>query len=290
MLKYLAMLAMFLDHIGVYFYPLLPPSLYMGLRLVGRLAMPIFVYYLVLGLGRSRSIFRYLLRLFVWACVTELGLRLLQWQGLMGQEPPNVLFNLAATLLFLIAVEFLRHAWPDVLGGMRRVAAFGPGPDLPRDYQLRLSLYGLTLPRRFAVLFALLALLLSLALIGWLRPDYGYMLLGLALCYYLADEERDKELTGKSLGWPELRPYALMFLLSFLLFFLDYLRLRNLGTGPSALIQIFGAFAVWLFPLAQLSGKRRPGNWERLACYAFYPLHKVLLILLAALIMGPVLR
>ena len=75
-LKYLAALCMLLDHMGVVFPQLfsglgLPAALDLLPRCAGRLAFPIFAYFVAEGCRRTRFFHRYLLRLGVFALVSQ---------------------------------------------------------------------------------------------------------------------------------------------------------------------------------------------------------------------------
>lgn len=75
-LKYLAALCMLVDHMGVVFPTMLAD---MGLpgwadllpRLIGRLAFPIFAYFVAEGCRRTRFFSRYLIRLFVFGLLSQ---------------------------------------------------------------------------------------------------------------------------------------------------------------------------------------------------------------------------
>lgn len=62
MLKLLAILFMTLDHIGAYWGLYMDPKLYLFLRVLGRLAFPIFAWELALGFRRTHNLFKYALR------------------------------------------------------------------------------------------------------------------------------------------------------------------------------------------------------------------------------------
>lgn len=92
-LKYLAALCMLVDHMGVVFPTMLA---HMGLpdwadllpRLIGRLAFPIFAYFVAEGCRRTRFFSRYLLRLGLFALIAQIPFTLATgtWGG-------NVIFT-----------------------------------------------------------------------------------------------------------------------------------------------------------------------------------------------------
>lgn len=67
LLQLIAMASMLMDHIGLVFYP----NDY-AWRFVGRLAMPLYTYLLVVGYARTRSFSKYVLRLSVIAVVSQI--------------------------------------------------------------------------------------------------------------------------------------------------------------------------------------------------------------------------
>lgn len=96
-LKYLALLAMLVDHVGVIFFPSM-----VELRIIGRMAFPLYAWCLVVGSVKTRSPLRYGLRLLLMAAASQpLYMMALNhsWSEL------NILF----TLLFaLIAIQGIR--------------------------------------------------------------------------------------------------------------------------------------------------------------------------------------
>ena len=65
-IKCLAILFMIVDHAGKLFFPQIPE-----MRLLGRIAFPLFAWGIVLGCGYTRSIWRYALRVFVTGIVSQ---------------------------------------------------------------------------------------------------------------------------------------------------------------------------------------------------------------------------
>ena len=118
-LKLVAILAMLLDHVGSVFFPQ-----YAVFRWIGRLAFPLFCYCMTVGLLYTRSIKRYLIRLGIFALVSQpfwivafnpgdfLG-NLTNW---------NIFFTLFLSLLAVWGVH-TRRWWLFILGVV--LLAFG---------------------------------------------------------------------------------------------------------------------------------------------------------------------
>ena len=76
-LKTIAIIAMVIDHIGVYFFPFLPSGVYSICRIVGRIAMPIFAYLIVQGFFHTKDYKKYVLRLGILAVITQISITVL---------------------------------------------------------------------------------------------------------------------------------------------------------------------------------------------------------------------
>lgn len=70
-LKLIAAALMLIDHVGAI---LLPETVI--LRCIGRLAFPIFAFFIAEGYAHTRSFGRYLLRMAIWAAVSEIPFNL----------------------------------------------------------------------------------------------------------------------------------------------------------------------------------------------------------------------
>jgi len=90
-----AMLTMLIDHIGVAFFPEVKI-----LRIIGRIAFPLFGLELARGRRRTRSLRNYLLRLSVLAGVSQIPYMLF-----FASREPNILFTLLLSLLILLALD-----------------------------------------------------------------------------------------------------------------------------------------------------------------------------------------
>ncbi len=103
-LKILALTAMTLDHIGA---ALLPQDLFIRLvfRCIGRIAMPIFCYLIVVGMFATKNIRNYMLRLAVFAMLSEIPFNLAFQGKILEFHKQNVFFTLLIGLSVIWLVE-----------------------------------------------------------------------------------------------------------------------------------------------------------------------------------------
>lgn len=101
MLKIIACVAMVLDHIG-YFWGIEP------LRIVGRIAFPIFVYLIYNGYCHTSSKLKYALRLALFAIVSQIPFSLFCY-GTLWHQNGNVFFTLLAALVCLWCADTMRR-------------------------------------------------------------------------------------------------------------------------------------------------------------------------------------
>ncbi|MCI9067722.1 MAG: conjugal transfer protein TraX, partial [Lachnospiraceae bacterium] len=71
-LKWIAVVTMFIDHLGIVLSPGVSTEVWRTMRIVGRIAFPIFCFLLVEGFYHTRDVKKYLLRLGAFALVSEL--------------------------------------------------------------------------------------------------------------------------------------------------------------------------------------------------------------------------
>lgn len=88
-LKWIAVLSMITDHIGAVFYP--DEQIF---HQVGRIAFPIFAYLLVEGLFHTRDVFQYMMRLGIFAVVSEIPFDLLFQGRVLEFSHQNIFFTL----------------------------------------------------------------------------------------------------------------------------------------------------------------------------------------------------
>ncbi len=87
MLKLIAALFMFIDHLAIAVVD--SPTLFLGMRLVGRLAMPLFAYKIALGFMHTRHFNRYLTRIGIMTLAAQLPFTMLLYGDLFITEFKN---------------------------------------------------------------------------------------------------------------------------------------------------------------------------------------------------------
>lgn len=130
-LKKIAVITMLIDHVAVAFFCIFTSNydgsaafagadtIYQVMRIIGRTSFPLFCFLLVEGFCHTKSVRKYLLRLFVFACLSEVPFDLAFFDKIWDFSMQNVFF----TLFFAVAameclhrsekseVKRLRAAW-----------------------------------------------------------------------------------------------------------------------------------------------------------------------------------
>lgn len=245
-LKYLAAAFMVVDHIGLIFDPLAAvfpsssPWRYL-LRYLGRIAFPIFAYFVAESCRRTRHYPAYLMRLGIFALITQLPLLLLP---LGDGSSVIVTFFLAALGIFLWR-EGARKGYP-VLGLLGLIACILLASPLRGDYG-------------WAGAFTVAAVYLA----GEKRSRQLAALSGCMICYYL--------IFPVFTYW---EPVIRAVLRNGTVYFLGMSRIFFSRELPFVLLTtLFGLLAAAL--LACYNGER--GKGKKWFFYWFYPGHLILL-------------
>lgn len=289
-LKLIALAAMIVDHLGAVFFAA------DFLRAVGRVAFPLYAFLAAEGCRRTGSRHRYLLRLGLFALISEIPFDLAFGAFFAGKRLPSVDLlshtNVFFTLFFAVACI---HIYDTLISQTRRVRLLGGalgGLGVLAEVLLTAAVHGARLP-----------VLLSL---------YGYTLCALTLCARLPapEEERAKGVSVIPAAVPCLPVVFLAeaskcdyggfgVLLVVVLFLagppkraavclaaavlLYYGPLYSLGYGFHPWYLVFALFAA---ALAFFYNGRRGGNFKWVFYWA-YPVHIAVIAALRALFLLP---
>ncbi|WP_099468268.1 TraX family protein [Konateibacter massiliensis] len=117
-LKLIAIVTMFIDHIGAGILEQLPAyydtnspisDIDTILRLIGRIAFPIFCFLLVEGFLHTSNVKKYAMRLFLFALISEIPFDLAFKRQILEITYQNVFFTLFIGLLTLMAVKYFEN-------------------------------------------------------------------------------------------------------------------------------------------------------------------------------------
>ncbi len=103
-LKIIAIITMLLDHMGAIIWPQ-----YIFLRIIGRLAFPIFCFLLVQGFLHTHNVHSYALRLGIFALISEIPFDLAVYHVPIYTRHQNVFFTLLLGLLVLIGFKYFEE-------------------------------------------------------------------------------------------------------------------------------------------------------------------------------------
>lgn len=128
MLQLIAMITMLIDHIGFIFFPGVDVF-----RIIGRIAFPLYSWFLVQGYLHTKNIKKYMWRLFYLACISQVPytLALKSWEF-------NVIFTLLLALFGLYAMD---HIKDEGSKSLILIGVLGASLLIPMDY----GMYGVLL-------------------------------------------------------------------------------------------------------------------------------------------------
>jgi len=129
LLKLIAVAAMAADHIGLVLFPHA-----LWLRLIGRIAFPLYAYFIAEGFRHTADVRKYILRLAAFAFLSELPFDLVMTGDPLSPRYQNVFFTLLLGLLAIVFYDrFSREASPS--RAMLPVLLCATGASLiPADY------------------------------------------------------------------------------------------------------------------------------------------------------------
>lgn len=283
MLKLIAFILMTIDHMAWLWPHIIPYQVSYILRLICRLAFPLFVYDCVLGLRRTRSIPKYLSRLAILAVISQICIHLCyvklnvtDFEGFV-----NIFFSLFFGLIFIMAIDLL-------LACLLRLKVIKSLPFELFHYKnfklwhgLLNSLHSKKKSTLAAILFFSLVIVITCPIIVFIiHCDYSLFGLILFVClHYLVYA---KGAFSAELSQVELKNKVPAYILYLAIVFgiylgiADYL-LPRLGVTAFMFgdLQTCVIFSPYFFPLAAKS--KKPKRWLSRLLYFYYPLHLVLI-------------
>ena len=142
-LKIIAAVSMVADHVGV----LLLPKIYV-LRIIGRLAMPVFAWFISEGMIRTRSPLRYFLRVFILAVFCQIPYIIVEDGFYL-----SILFTFSCSIGIMALVRFVFYS-PErektrkdrVLGIIGIIAAVAFAYFLSQNVRIDYGFFGIMLP------------------------------------------------------------------------------------------------------------------------------------------------
>lgn len=142
-LKLIAMITMTMDHMGMMLFPE-----QLWLRIIGRLAFPIYAYMIAEGCTHTRSMGRYLGSLGIMALVCQIA-----YTFAVGSYVQSIFvtFSMSVALVWLIKWAGKRGLFPKILAGIGVFAAFFITHILPvllpeTDFRVEYDFIGVILP------------------------------------------------------------------------------------------------------------------------------------------------
>jgi len=173
-IKIIAMLAMLIDHVGVILLPQYPI-----LRIIGRIAFPLFAYQIGVGVSHTRNVKKYFLRLFVFGAVLQVFYALIA--SSIGEDPwyLDIFFTLAFGVAAIAFYDRKKYVY---LGCVLTLVLIIGFVDVRLDYGLYgvLLILGMHITRenfRNLVLFTILLTLITCFV--WQYPMQMYAVLAL---------------------------------------------------------------------------------------------------------------
>lgn len=103
-LKVIAVVTMFIDHVGCIFFPQ-----HVFLRWIGRCSFPIYCFLIAEGARYTRNIYKYFARMAFFAVVSEIPFNLAFGRSLIKTGSCNVFFTLALGIAAIMCIQKIKN-------------------------------------------------------------------------------------------------------------------------------------------------------------------------------------
>ncbi len=235
-LHILAMAFMLCDHLWAMIFPAEE-----WLTCIGRVAYPIFAFMIAEGFAHTHDFRKYVLRIFVWACITEIPFNLMYGGSAFYPFHQNVLWTFLESLLLMALIEKCRERFSKTVGLQLSAAIAALGFAL--GYLTMTDYYGVGV--------------VTVLVFYFFREKNWKNLLAQIVCLYI--------LNVKVLGG-------------------YYYTLHIFGFEIELVQQALALLS--LIPIWLYQGRKGiDSKGFKYACYAFYPVHIAVLIILRDLIL-----
>lgn len=119
-LKYIAFLSMLIDHVNkALIYPNLDGGILLHISnlfdILGRIAFPLFAFFIVEGYFKTRNRKKYLLNLLIFGVISEVPFDLFTSGTFFNPRFNNVMFSLALCLITIWIIDVLKTKMPRIL-------------------------------------------------------------------------------------------------------------------------------------------------------------------------------
>lgn len=113
-LKYIAFLSMLIDHTNkALIYPILNEGILQHISnlfdIIGRIAFPLFAFFVVEGFFKTRNRKKYLTNLLIFAVISEVPFDMFLTSTFFNMRANNVLFTLALSLITIWIIDILKN-------------------------------------------------------------------------------------------------------------------------------------------------------------------------------------
>lgn len=127
-LKMIAIITMLIDHMAVVLVPS-DSSLYFLMRCIGRLAFPIFCFLIVEGHSRTKNVGKYMIRLGIFAFISEIPFDLMISGSNLNLNYQNVFFTLFMGLITIHIIDIIKKTYENskIILGILSLAAIYAG-------------------------------------------------------------------------------------------------------------------------------------------------------------------
>lgn len=246
MLKVIGMITMFIDHVAVYFSYKITPEVYLICRLIGRISMPLFVFILVQGYMHTRNLKKYMIRIGVLAIITQVLSLILGYINKIYY--PNYVNELGH--LFNILFSFVLS--------LILIRAF----DIEKKYINKFNRY-------INFILRLLIVICVVIIYCYINVDYSFTIPVMAINFFLFEKIKTK------LKTEEMKTVFTGFeMIIMLIIAIVFNRMEMLVVVDVPILFLYNG------------KKKNKFDFNRLAMYAFFPLHHFVLYLIAMLIGG----